>query len=394
MRNGGSNVSVWVVVGGQFGSEGKGKVSAIITLQEKIDICIRCGGPNSGHSFEGRNGKMVLLRQLPTGFVRPQTRLLIPAGGLLDLDVLRSEIESLGLDADRVGVDRNAMVITSDDREHERRLAMSERLSSTLCGVGSAVARRALRTDDVDLAASAATSHQWLRPFVTDVSAEANTAVDSGKKILIEGTQGSGLSLYHSRYYPKATSRDTNAAGFVSEVGLSPRLVSEVVLVFRTFPIRVAGAQAGPLSEELTWEQLQDESHSPVPLHEYTSVTHKLRRLGRFDWGAAATAIQLNRPTRIAVNFLDYIDFKNRSASGWAALTSGAKNFVATLEKACATRALYLGTGPRLLDNVQPAAGIGTPSFTEQNCGFPTGHATEPDCRVSELLEPSNGHAI
>jgi adenylosuccinate synthase len=364
-------MSVWVVVGGQFGSEGKGKISAIITLQEEIDLCIRCGGPNSGHSFEGRDGKMVLLRQLPTGFVRPETRLLIPAGGLLDLDVLRSEIESLGLDADRVGVDRNAMVITSDDREHERRLAMSERLSSTLCGVGSAVARRALRTGDVDLAASAATSCSWLRPLLTDVSAEANLAVDIGKKVLIEGTQGSGLSLYHSPHYPKATSRDTNAAGFVSEVGLTPRLVSEIVLVFRTFPIRVAGEQAGPLREELTWEQLQEESHSPVPLHEYTSVTHKLRRLGRFDWGAAATAVQLNRPTRIAVNFLDYIDFKSRSASEWAALTPEAKKFVGRLESACAAPACYLGTGPRLSDNIPYTRSQGSPR-SERNPLFST----------------------
>jgi adenylosuccinate synthase len=295
---------------------------------------------------------MFLLRQLPTGFVRPETRLLIPAGGLLDLDVLRYEIETLGLDADRVGIDRNAMVITSDDREHERRLAMAERLSSTLCGVGSAVARRALRTGDVDLAASAATSYPWLRPLLTDVSAEANSAVDTGKRVLIEGTQGSGLSLYHSPYYPKATSRDTNAAGFVSEVGLSPRLVSEIVLVFRTFPIRVFGAQAGPLKEELTWEQLQVESRSPVPLHEYTSVTRKLRRLGRFDWNAAALSARLNRPTRIAVNFLDYLDFQNRCASDWEALTLPAKTFVEDLEKACGTSALCLGVGPRLLDNI------------------------------------------
>ena len=281
-RNWSFQVSLWVVVGGQYGSEGKGKISAIITLQEEIDICIRCGGPNSGHSFQGQNGEMVLLRQLPTGFVRPQTRLLIPAGGLVDLEVLQAEIVALGLDESRVGIDRNAMVITPADREHERRLALAERLSSTLCGVGSAVARRALRSANVDLAASAATAHDWLRPFLTDVSSEANSAIDDGKKVLVEGTQGSGLSLYHTAWYPKATSRDTNAAGFVSEVGLSPRLVSEIVVVFRTFPIRVAGAQAGPLRDEITWEQLQVESRSPTPLHEYTSVTRKLRRLGRF----------------------------------------------------------------------------------------------------------------
>jgi adenylosuccinate synthase len=176
------------VVGGQFGSEGKGKVSAIITLQEQIDICIRCGGPNSGHSFQKQNGELFLLRQLPTGVIRPQTRLLIPAGGLVDLGVLRSEIETLGLDPKRVGVDRNAMVITAADREKERRLRLSKRLSSTLCGVGSAVARRALRAADVELARGAATQNAWLRPFITDVSAEANSAVDAGKKVLVEGT--------------------------------------------------------------------------------------------------------------------------------------------------------------------------------------------------------------
>ncbi len=345
-------MSVWVVVGGQFGSEGKGKVSAIITLQEEIDLCIRCGGPNSGHSFQNEAGELVLVRQLPTGFVRPQTRLLIPAGGLVDLDVLRAEIDGLGLGPDRVGVDRNAMVITESDRAHERQLGLGTRLSSTLCGVGSAVARRALRGPDVQLAGNVATADDSLRPFITDVSGETNLAVDRGKKVLIEGTQGSGLSLYHSPHYPKTTSRETNAAGFVSEVGLSPRLISEIVLVFRTFPIRVAGAQAGPLHDELTWEQLQVESGSPVPLREYTSVTHKLRRLGRFDWESARRAVLLNRPTKIAVSFLDYLDFQNREATEWAALTPSAKAFVWRLEEACIAPAFCLGTGPRLSETI------------------------------------------
>jgi adenylosuccinate synthase len=344
-------VSVWVVVGGQFGSEGKGKISAIITLQEEIDVCIRCGGPNSGHSFQKPNGELTLLRQLPTGFVRPQTRLLIPAGGIVDLEVLRSEVEALGLSAARVGIDRNAMIISPNDGEQERRLEMRERLSSTLCGVGSAVARRALRTADVQLAGSAATAQAWLRPFITDVSAEANLAVDCGKKVLVEGTQGSGLSVYHSAYYPKATSRDTNAAGFLSEVGLSPRLVSEVVVVFRTFPIRVAGAQAGPLSKEITWDQLQAESNSPVPLHEYTSVTHKLRRIARFDWEAARRAVILNRPTRLALNFVDYLGYDNRAASELEELNLRARDFIRELEGLDAP-VNYVGTGPQLSHSI------------------------------------------
>jgi adenylosuccinate synthase len=169
--------------------------------------------------------------------------------------------------------------------------------------------------------------------------------------VRIEGTQGSGLSLYHGLYYPKATSRDTNAAGFVSEVGLSPRLISEIVLVFRTFPIRVAGQQAGPLYDELTWERLQTESGSPVPLHEYTSVTHKLRRVARFDWAAAEHAITINRPTRVAVNFVDYLSFGNRAAAHWAALDDGAKAFTERIER-LGPRVRYIGTGPRLKDNI------------------------------------------
>src|SRR6266705_1041312 len=98
----------------------------------------------------------------------------------------------------------------------------------------------------------------------------------------MEGTQVVGLSLYHSDHYPRATSRDTTASSFLSEVGVSPRMVTEIVVVFRTFPVRVAGEQAGPLKDEITWEQLQKESGYPYGISEWTSVTRKMRRVGRF----------------------------------------------------------------------------------------------------------------
>jgi adenylosuccinate synthase len=151
--------------------------------------------------------------------------------------------------------------------------------------------------------------------------------------------------------YPKTTSRDTNAAAFISEVGLSPLLVSEVVLVFRTFPIRVAGTQAGPLKDEFTWEQLQVDSNSPIALHEYTSVTQKLRRLGKFDWAAAHRAITVNRPTRLAVNFTDYLGYENRAASRWDELNSRAREFIQQLENFHAPVS-YVGTGSKLSQNI------------------------------------------
>jgi adenylosuccinate synthase len=345
-------MSLWVVVGGQYGSEGKGKIAAFITQRERMDICIRCGGPNSGHSFVGPDGTTTLLRQIPTGFIRPRSRLLIAAGALIDPKVLNSEIEGLRIDPRRVGVDRNTMVIEDADRQNEERLLLRERLSSTLCGVGSAVARRALRGADVRLAKHAASQYPWLREMLTDVSGEANEALDDGKNVLVEGTQGFGLSLYHSAEYPKATSRDTTAAGFLSEVGLSPRLVTEIVVVFRTFPIRVAGDQAGTLRNETTWEQIREDSGYPYEIEERTSVTNKVRRVARFDWELAEKAVMINRPTHLAINGLDYLNFANRGLTDSDSLSSEASDLVARLEANLSTPVTFLGTGPSIREMI------------------------------------------
>jgi adenylosuccinate synthase len=334
-------------MGGQFGSEGKGKVSAQITRSENIDICVRCGGPNSGHSFITDNGSRLLVRQLPTGVIRPSTRLLIPAGALVDLDVLRQEMSDFSLDSRRVGIDRNAMIIEIADHDAEMQLGMRERLSSTLSGVGAAVARRALRKDDVRLAANV--DELWVKELITDAADECNVALDHGRKVLIEGTQGFGLSLYHSEHYPKTTSRDTSAAGFLSEVGLSPLRVTEVVTVFRTFPIRVAGAQAGPLKDEIDWEVLQRESGYPSRIREYTTVTQKLRRVGRFDWDLARHTVDRNRPTRIAIMGMDYLAYSDYRKTRFQDLGATSSAFVERFESEISDVS-YVGTGPGLND--------------------------------------------
>ncbi len=338
-------MGLWVVVGGQYGSEGKGKVSAFITKQENIDICVRCGGPNSGHSFVDENGKNVVLRQLPTGYVNPRTRLLIPAGALIDPAVLKQEIESLRLPRERVGIDRKCFIIEEKDREKEQTLGLRQRLSSTLCGVGAAQSRRVLRSEDARLARDVSREYPWMSQYLTDASDEVNTALDGEKKVLIEGTQGFGLSLYHSDQYPKTTSRDTTAAGFLSEVGISPRLVTEIIVVFRTFPIRVAGQQAGPLKDEITWDQLQMESGYPHPIQEWTTVTRKVRRVARFDWELANKAISLNRPTRIAINGLDLMNYRNFACNNSRLLDRTSTELIKRLADSARTERLYLGTG-------------------------------------------------
>jgi len=343
-------MSLWIVVGGQYGSEGKGKVSAFITRQENIDICVRCGGPNSGHSLVDEYGKTIVLRQLPTGFINPRTRLLIPAGALIDPIVLRQEIDFLKLPPGRIGIDRKCFVIEDQDRNTEKALGLRERLSSTLCGVGAAQARRVLRDENARLARDASGEFPWIGQYLTDVSDEVNTALDHEKKVLIEGTQGFGLSLYHSEHYPKTTSRDTTAAGFLSEVGVSPRLVTEIVVVFRTFPIRVAGDQAGPLKHEIDWNTVQRESGYPYTIEERTSVTHKIRRVGRFEWDLAERCAQVNKPTRLAVNGLDLLNYSNNDVKQFHLLSQSARHFVTELSDVARCEIAYLGTGPRLAD--------------------------------------------
>lgn len=333
-------------MGGQFGSEGKGKVSAQITLDEGIDLCVRCGGPNSGHSFSTKEGVKISLRQLPVGVVASYTRLLLPAGALVDLSILFREINQFGLmgDPSRVGIDRNAMILESFDSGNENGLNLQTRISSTLSGTGSAVSRRVMRGENVRLAKDI----PELENFLTDVAQECNKALDQRRKVLIEGTQGFGLSLYHSPYYPKATARDTSAAGFLSEVGLSPRQVDEIVVVFRTFPIRVAGEQAGPLKDEIDWNTVQRESGYPTSVAEYTTVTKKIRRVARFDFEMARWSVERNRPTKIAVMGFDYLNHSDLGKTVLADFSQKSLDFVNCFERMVGKGIDYFGTGPAL----------------------------------------------
>jgi adenylosuccinate synthase len=220
-----------------------------------------------------------------------------------------------------------------------------------------------LRGADVRLAADATLEFPWLKPYLVDVSAEINNGVDHGKKVLIEGTQGFGLSLYHSEVYPKTTSRDTSAAGCISECGISPRLVTDIVLVLRTFPIRVAGQQAGPMFNEIDWETVQRESGYPNPVAEYTTVTGKLRRVARFDFDLARRAVAVNRPTLLAVNFLDYVDHRNRGVASASALTESGKLFIAGVEEKLGVPVRFAGVGPALSETLRMAPFLHTQFF-------------------------------
>ncbi len=326
---------VTVVVGGQFGGEGKGKVAHFLAREMGAKVAVRVGGSNSGHTVVDPTGTPLILRQLPTPSILPDVTCVLGAGSYIDVDILFAEIVRTGLSADRLYIDPNAMVVTDDEINAEKSSSLRESIGSTQSGTGAAVIRRISR----DGTARLAKDDERLKPFIHPVVPFMRNLLSKGERIIIEGTQGFGLSLLHSPYYPYSTSRDTSAASFVSEAGLSPLDVDDIVLVIRTYPIRVGG-NSGPLPNEIDWKAVTLDSNSKVPLLEFTSVTKSTRRVGNFDINIVAKAIEANNPTSIILNHIDYIDINCSTSS---VITEKALRFVRQLENKLAKNIDYLG---------------------------------------------------
>src|SRR5262249_55501579 len=151
------------------------------------------------------------------------------------------------LGPDQVAVSPMARIITDEHKSWERDAELGSIIGSTQSGTGAAVmAMTARGVANFPLPSVHAEDVPELQRYLKDTGAEARRLLDSGKRVVVEGTQGFGLSVLHGGFWPKATSRDTTAAAFVAEAGLSPLDVDDVTLVIRCHPIRVAG-DSGPL---------------------------------------------------------------------------------------------------------------------------------------------------
>lgn len=199
--------------GGQFGSQGKGHIVSYISRD--YEVLVRVGGPNAGHKVF-TDGHAYTHHQLPSGTRFSQAKLVIGPGSALNSEALLKEIAECKVDSQRLSIDPQAMIINRRDIEREGGLAT--KIGSTRQGVGSATARRIM---DRDKPAPLAKDISDLKPFVRDTWEVLEEAYAKGQKVLIEGTQGAGLSIYHG-FYPHVTSRDTTVAGALSEAGVSP----------------------------------------------------------------------------------------------------------------------------------------------------------------------------
>ncbi len=335
-------MSCKVVVGAQWGDEGKGKI--VDALSAEADVVARYqGGPNAGHSVIHR-GETLVLHLVPSGILNPGRRCLIGNGVVVDLEKLKAEVDQLearGIPArTQLGVSGSAHLILPYHRVVE---ASSERgpgaIGTTGRGIGYAyrdkAARTGLRVSDlfdrehfvaqVDRnlarltlefpevadelrALSGAALHDglqpiaaWLEPLVADVSVELHAALKQGERVLLEGAQGTLLDLDHGTY-PFVTSSPASAAGAPLGVGLGPNVVDEVVGVSKAYTTRVGHGPFPTEMPEAEAARLREAGE------EYGATTGRPRRCGWLDLPALRYAVRINGLTELVVTKLDVLD--------------------------------------------------------------------------------------
>jgi len=325
-----------VIVCGFFGDTGKGKVISYLALKDMVAVTARAGvGPNAGHTvlFKGKEYK---LRMLPSSFVYEKCRLLIGPGVLINPEVLLREIE-LTKSEGRVGVDPQCAIIEAKHIEADKKGQLAEQIKTTGTGTGPCNAERALR------AVKLARDLPQLQSYLADVPLEVNQAIDDGRNVIIEGTQGTYLSLYHGTY-PYCTSKDVTASAACSDVGVGPKKVDDIIIVFKAFTTRVG---AGPLPGEVSLEEAEKRGW-----REIATVTGRPRRAAPFSYELAKRAIMLNSATQAAITKIDVLFPECKGVKSYNELSHGARAFIEKVEKEIRVPVTLIGTGPDALEVV------------------------------------------
>jgi adenylosuccinate synthase len=323
-----------VVVGGFFGDEGKGKIISYLAIKDNPKIIVRGGaGPNAGHTI--RDGdKVYKVRMLPSGFLNKNAKVMIGPGVVINPDILKKEIQDFNASG-RSFIDKHCGVIEETHLTQDSKGELKEKIGSTGSGTGPANADRAMRVlklaKDIDSLSS----------LITDVPQEINSALSANENILVEGTQGTFLSLWHGTY-PFVTSKDVTASGICADVGLGPTKVDEVIVVFKSYVTRVG---TGPLENELSLEEAEKKGWS-----EFGTVTGRQRRAAAFDFDLARRAIMLNGATQISITKLDVLYPDCAGETSFDNISKDAKAFIKNIEDELNTPVTIIGTGPAIND--------------------------------------------
>ena len=336
-----------VIVGGQYGSEGKGHVMA--RMAHEYDVLCRVGGPNAGHSVICPiTGKKISFYHIPSGAIHSNALLLIGPGAVINPEVLFKELkeaQSLGHNLyERLLIDPKAVVINENHIAEEAGFVKA--IGSTGQGVGTATIDK-LRRAGTDIQAR---NCPKLFEYIADTREKLEGYLSRGSRVMMEGTQGTGLSLHHG-HFPYVTTRDTAASGTLGEMGIPPSRVDRVFMVCRTNPIRVQsppGGTSGPMGRETDWETVSTRAGIPADelrAKEMTTTTKRQRRVAEFDYAQLRRASLLNGPTDIALTFVDYISIKNRNVSRFDALTEETHRFIENIELVSGAPVSMISTG-------------------------------------------------
>lgn len=333
-------MAVDVLLGLQWGDEGKGKLVDVLTPRYQVVARFQ-GGPNAGHTI-GFEGRKFVLHLIPSGIFHPQTRCLIGNGVVVDPAELKHEIEALeaaGVEARRnLFLSYRASLILPTqkalDRANEKSLGQGK-IGSTLRGISPAyqdkVARQGLRVGDIlrpdfkemyDTLVSIHMSRLSAYGFETDIREEEktffkaieflktlnltdnvyfiNNALNKGEKILAEGAQGTLLDIDFGSY-PFVTSSNTITAGTCTGLGVAPNKIQDVYGVFKAYCTRVGG---GPFPTELEGDEGEKLRKAG---NEYGSTTGRPRRCGWLDLVALKYSIMLNGVNRLCMMKADVL---------------------------------------------------------------------------------------
>ena len=326
-----------VTIGGFYGDEGKGKIIAYLAINDNYSVAARGGvGPNAGHTFV-QNNREYKVRMLPSAVINKNTQLLIGAGVLVEPNILIKEVNEFNA-VDRTFVDFQCGIIEQDHQDRDRKDDhLKSIIGTTGTGTGPANADRSLRKlrlakDIPDIAL-----------YLEDVSNSINYSIDNKENVLIEGTQGTFLSLYHGMY-PFVTSKDVTASAICSDVGVGPKKIDDVLIVFKSYITRVG---EGPLAKEIDAEEAKEKNWL-----EFGSVTGRQRRAAPFDIGLAKKSIQINSANQIALTKLDIIFPQCKGIREYSKLANEAKKFIETIESETGIPVTIIGTGAEINDTI------------------------------------------
>jgi len=358
-----------VVIGGQWGDEGKGKI--IDLLASKYSIVVRfSGGNNAGHTVINDQGEFKL-HLIPSGILRKDVICVIGNGCVVDPKVLITEIEKLvnsGIEVTpkNLLISSKAHIILPEhilkDSEQEKARAKTK-IGTTGRGIGPAymdkVSRNGKRMEDINEFPEF--SHK-LKKYIISTQEFLRSELDNNKNILLEGAQGSLLDIDHGSY-PFVTSSNSTIGGALTGTGLVPSDINETIGIFKAYSTRVG---EGPFPSEINkFDAIA--KHLLKKGHEFGTTTGRERRCGWFDMKSAKHSIMTNGFNKIAIMKLDVLDGlkeikvlvedKNYNVlPGWSESTFGAttyndlpvnaKNYLEYLEENLKIKIYMVSTGP------------------------------------------------